>query len=59
MDNKDSGLQKAMSELFEELSNSGDKKTDRLIIAKAVQLGMKYQEEKIKKGIQIVFDELK
>lgn len=59
MDNKDSGLQKAMSELFEELSNSGDKKTDRLIIAKAVQLGMKYLEEKIKKGIQIVFDELK
>jgi len=30
----------------------------RKIIAKAVSLGMKYQEEKIKKGINIVFEEL-
>ena len=30
----------------------------RKIIAKAVQLGMKYQEEKIKEGINIVFEEL-
>ena len=30
----------------------------QIIIAKAVQLGMKYQEEKIKQGIQIVFNEL-
>ena len=28
------------------------------IIAKAVELGMKYQEDKIKQGIDIVFDEL-
>ena len=30
----------------------------RSIIASAVQLGMKYQEEKIKEGIDIVFGEL-
>ena len=30
----------------------------RSIIASAVQLGMKYQEEKIKEGINIVFEEL-
>ena len=28
------------------------------IIAHAVQLGMQYQEEKIKEGIEIVFNEL-
>ena len=28
------------------------------IIAKSVQLGMQYQEEKIKEGINIVFSEL-
>lgn len=30
----------------------------QIIIAKAVQLGMKYQEEKIKYGINIVFNNL-
>lgn len=30
----------------------------RAIIASAVQLGMKYQEDKIKAGIDIVFNEL-
>lgn len=30
----------------------------RKIIAKAVSLGMKFQEEKIKQGIDIVFEEL-
>ena len=30
----------------------------RSIIASAVQLGIKYQEEKIKEGIDIVFSEL-
>lgn len=30
----------------------------RSIIATAVQLGMQYQEEKIKEGIEIVFNEL-
>ena len=35
-----------------------EKRNFRKIIAKAVQLGMKYQEEKIKEGINIVFNEL-
>jgi hypothetical protein len=35
-----------------------NKETDGKIIAKAVNLGMKYQEEKIKEGIKIVFNEL-
>ena len=35
-----------------------DKKIDKIVLAKAAQLGMKYQEEKIKQGIQIVFNEL-
>ena len=47
-----------MHKLLEELSNSTNKETDAKIIAKAVNLGMKYQEEKIKSGIEIVFKEL-
>ncbi len=35
-----------------------EKRNFKKIIAKAVQLGMKYQENKIKQGIDIVFDEL-
>ena len=35
-----------------------DEKTIKMIIGKAVNLGMKYQEMKIKSGIDIVFDEL-
>jgi len=35
-----------------------EKRNFRKIIAKAVNLGMKYQEAKIKSGIDIVFDEL-
>lgn len=35
-----------------------EKRNFKKIIAKAVQLGMKYQEEKIKEGINIVFNEL-
>jgi len=35
-----------------------EKRNFRKIIAKAVQLGMKFQEEKIKEGINIVFNEL-
>lgn len=35
-----------------------DKRNFKKIIAKAVELGMKYQEDKIKQGINIVFDEL-
>lgn len=51
-------LKIAMHKLLEELSNSTNKETDGKIIAKAVNLGMKYQEEKIKEGIKIVFNEL-
>jgi len=47
-----------MHNLLTELENSKNKKTNGKIIAKAVQLGMKYQEEKIKEGINIVFEEL-
>lgn len=35
-----------------------EKRNFKKIIAKAVQLGMKYQEDKIRQGIEIVFDEL-
>ena len=48
----------SLNQLFEELQNSKDKKTNKLIIAKAVQLGMQYQEEMIKEGINIVFNSL-
>lgn len=34
------------------------KRNFRKIIAKAVQLGMDYQQQKIKEGINIVFNEL-
>ena len=51
-------LKNAMHTLFDELNKSNDEKTDKTIIAKAVNLGMKYQEEKIKEGINIVFAEL-
>ena len=50
-----------MTLLVKELHNpivSNSEVHERQIIAKAVQLGMKYQEEKIKKGINIVFEEL-
>ena len=47
-----------MDKLLDELSKSDDKKSDKLIIAKAVQLGMQYQEEMIKEGINIVFNSL-
>ena len=35
-----------------------DKRNFKKIIAKAVELGMKYQEDKIRQGINIVFDAL-
>lgn len=47
-----------MKKLLDELQNSPDRRTDGLIIAKAVNLGMIYQEQKIKEGIKIVFEEL-
>ena len=52
-------LKDAMNKLFEELQNSDNKKTDKIIIAKAVQLGMDYKEYLLKKGIEIVFEEAK
>ena len=51
-------LQAMMDKLLEELSNSSSKKQDKIILAKAVQLGMQYQEEMIKDGINIVFNSL-
>lgn len=51
-------LKNTMHTLFDELKKSNNEKTDKTIIAKAVNLGMKYQEEKIKEGINIVFEEL-
>lgn len=51
-------LKIAMHKLLEELSHSSNKETDGKIIAKAVNLGMQYQEFKIKSGIDIVFNEL-
>lgn len=54
----DKKLQEIMTNLYNQLEKSENKVTDKQIIAKAVQLGMKYQEEKIKQGIEIVFSEL-
>ena len=51
-------LKIAMHALLDELEKSQDKATDGKIIAKAVNLGMQYQEAKIKSGINIVFNEL-
>ena len=58
MNKKKLDLSAQLNILLEELEKSTNKKQDKLIIAKAVQLGMKYQEERIKEGINIVFDEL-
>ena len=51
-------LKLLMDKIYDELTESNNKKTDRLIIAKAVNLGMQYQEELIKEGINIVFNSL-
>jgi hypothetical protein len=54
-------LKDGMTLLVKELHNpvvSNSEVHERQIIAKAVQLGMKYQEAKIKEGINIVFEEL-
>lgn len=54
-------LKDAMNSLVTEFHNSIVSNTpvnERQVIAKAVQLGMKYQEEKIKSGIDIVFNSL-
>lgn len=51
-------LKEAMNYLLDELDKSENKVTDKQIIGKAVALGMNYQEAKIRKGIDIVFNEL-
>ena len=54
-------LKDNMNALISELHNPIVSNTiinDKQVIAKAVQLGMIYQEEKIKEGIKIVFDNL-
>ncbi len=54
-------LKDTMNSLVTELHNATVSNTpvnERQVIAKAVQLGMKYQEEKIKAGIDIVFNSL-
>ena len=51
-------LTDSMNVLYAQLLRSENKKEDKKIIAEAVQLGMKYQEERIKDGINIVFSEL-
>lgn len=50
------GLKEGMEICYKECFN--ENRNFRKIIAKAVNLGMKYQEEKIRSGIDIVFDEL-
>ena len=52
----DKELQSYMNGIF--TACNSDKPNFKAIIASAVQLGMKYQEEKIKSGIEIVFNEL-
>lgn len=56
MNNKHINLVESMKELLKEVE---DKKLNpKIIIAKAVQLGMNYQEQKIKEGLNIVFSTL-
>lgn len=55
MVHNDKELKLAMDSLYNELIQSNNKKTDKLIIAKAVQLGMQYKEYLLKSGIEIVF----
>jgi len=49
-------LQEQMNILVNECENQPE--NFRTIIAKAVQLGMNFQEQKIKEGINIVFNSL-
>ena len=51
-------IKEELNKLLAELNDSENARTDKAILAKAVQLGMNYQEEKIKMGIDIVFNEL-
>ena len=51
-------LKDNMNALLLELNNSDNTRTYKAILAKAVQLGMDYQKQKIKQGIDIVFKEI-
>lgn len=52
----DNELKEIMRSLYIQLKSSDS--DPKLILAKAVSLGMKYQEEKIKNGINVVFENL-
>ena len=54
----DKQLKAGMNALFDEILKSSSKENIKKAIAKAVSLGMMYQETKIKQGIDIVFNEL-
>lgn len=51
-------LQHNMNMLYSQALNTQVKENYKIIIAKAVQLGMQYREEQIKSGIDIVFSEI-
>lgn len=52
----DNELKEMMRSLYIQLKSKDS--DPKLILAKAVSLGMKYQEEKIKNGINVVFENL-
>jgi len=52
-------LKKAMNGLYEELTKSDNQKSDKTIIAKAVQLGIQYEKERLKDEILKLFDNKK
>lgn len=52
----DEKLKVILNNLYLELGKKDS--NPKIILAKAVSLGMKYQEEKIKEGINIVFENL-
>ena len=56
MEITDNQLKTLMTALYKEAKS--DKADLKQVIAKSVSLGMKYQEGKIKKAIDIIFEEL-
>lgn len=52
-------LKKAMNGLYEELTKSDNQKSDKTILAKAVQLGIQYEKERLKEDILKLFDSKK
>ena len=51
-------LKDQMNILYGQLLRTENKNDYKVALAKAIQLGMKYQEDKIKQGIDIVFNTL-